>query len=300
MRSSGPLTAERWDGADPAALMGLEQLDADLFTNRVSELLPQNHLFGGQVLAHALGAAGATVVDRGVHSVHGYYLRPGDASRRVLFRVERTRDGASFTTRRVVAEQNGAPIFHMECSFHVVERPGLQHQAAPPEAPRPEQLMTLAAFAAATGHPTAQLLADRLARVSGIELRLVDPEALIEARTEPRRRFWVRMPSAAGVADPAVHRQLLAYLSDFWFASGSLTPHHAKMPGAYPTMASLDHAIWFHRPGRVDDWLLYDIDSPSLLNATGLVRGLLYDRAGNLLASTAQEALVRMPRPAVT
>lgn len=279
---------------DATRLVALEELDTDLFRNRFSEYERNDHLFGGQVMAQSLAAATATIEAGVAHSLHGYFLRAGSAGQRIIFNVERTRDGRSFATRRVVAVQSGIPIFHLECSFHRGE-PGFDHQEPPPlDVPQPDDLPTMA--------EAADMMADRLPgstvrilkHLRLIEARPVDPEQLLRQDRPARRRFWVRVPSAANSADPTVHQQLLAYLSDYWLAGTTLVPHPVRMAGPELFMASLDHAMWFHSPHRVDDWLLYDCDSPQAGNGRGLARGALYTRAGDLIASTAQEALMRL------
>ncbi|MDO7836337.1 acyl-CoA thioesterase II [Sphingobium sp. HBC34] len=288
------LPVERWDGLDAERLMGLEALGPDSFTNPRSGVRDDSHLYGGQVLAHALLSAARTAPGRTIHSLHGYFLRAGDGQHRVNFDVERSRDGRSFSTRRVVARQRGQAIFHMECSFHGPDQPGLEHQMLMPDVPPPEDLPTLHDYARQTGEPNAVRASERLGPISLIELKLINPDSLTGGETLPRRRLWVRIPSAAKVTDPLIHTALLAYLSDFWLAGAALTTHQVSYGPKDPQMASIDHALWLHRPGRVDDWLLYEIDSPSAMNSTGLSRGLIYTREGLLLASSAQEALIRV------
>jgi acyl-CoA thioesterase-2 len=288
------LALESEESRDATALMRLERLDTDLFRNRSSSVEDDGHLYGGQVLAHALAAAMETVEERSIHSLHGYFLRAGDSKRRVIFQVERTRDGGSFSTRRVVAIQHAKPIFHMECSFHKKETSPLGHQTAmPADVPLPEELLDLPALEAKFAHTPAAEGAARLRRLPLIEMKSANPLVLQGPLPEPVNRYWVRVPSASASDDPRMHTLLLAYLSDFWLAHAAWTLQPVPMTRDNPFVASLDHAVWFHRPARVDDWLLYAVDSPSAGNATGFVRGLLYDRAGHLVASTAQEALFR-------
>ncbi|MCP3731257.1 acyl-CoA thioesterase II [Sphingomonas sp. MG17] len=280
-------------------IVELERLDTNLYRNRFSAYARNDHLFGGQVLAQALAAASATV-DAPPHSLHGYFLRAGSARRPVIFQVERTRDGRSFSTRRVVALQDAQPIFHMECSFHG-EEAGFEHQSTmPPGLTDPDQLPTIREaielyrrqnpdrYARSADERIEMILAFNL-----IEIRLADPTSLFTPETPATRKLWIRVPSASGIEDPAVHLQLLAYLSDYWLSATVLVPHPIRLGGSDLFMTSLDHAMWFHRPARVDEWLLYDTDSPSASNATGLARGTIYDRSGRLVASVAQEALIR-------
>lgn len=288
------LPIENWDGLDAARLMGLERIGPDSFTNPLSGVRTDSHLYGGQVLAHALLAAARTAPDWSIHSLHGYFLRAGDGQHRVIFDVERTRDGRSFSTRRVVARQRGEAIFHMECSFHGPDMRGLEHQLPMPDVVPPEDLPTLQEYAQQTGEPNAVLACERLGPISLIEIKLANLKALTGDESSPRRSLWVRIPSAATTDGPLVHTALLAYLSDFWLAGAALATHKVNHATNKIRMASLDHALWLHRPGRVDDWLLYEIDSPSAINSTGLSRGLLFARDGTLLASSAQEAMIRV------
>lgn len=283
-----------WDGRSAPALLALETLDLNLFRNRHNQRNANNALFGGQVLAQALTAATATVADRGVHSLHGYFLRAGKADRPVIYQVDRTRDGGRFSTRRVVAVQNGDAIFHMECGFHAAE-PGFEHQVAALDVPPPEALRDLPTLAAEMADELPAWLARRWsAPERPIEVRPVDPaQFLQQPGADPRRSLWIRLPSAATAGDGADQSCLLAYLSDYWLAGTAAMPHTLPMPHAGLFMASLDHAMWFHRPARVDDWLLFDCDSPSAQAGRGLARGTVHDRHGRLVASTAQEALLR-------
>lgn len=283
-----------WDGADAGRLMQLDETSPDSFTNPFSGVRTDRHLYGGQVLAHALLAASRTAPDRDIHSLHGYFLRAGDGQNRVTFDVERTRDGRSFCTRRVVARQQGEALFHMECSLHGPDRRGLEHQIAMPDVPPPEDLPTLQEYAKSTGEPNAVRASARLGPISLIDIKLVNPQSLTRQDAYPRRRIWLRIPSAASTDDPLIHTALLAYLSDFWLAGAALATHDVACSATDPRIASLDHALWIHRPGRVDDWLLYETDSPSAGNSTGLSRGLIYNRDGVLLASSAQEAMIRV------
>ncbi len=289
--------AAEWDGRDIASLMSLEALGSDNFTNPVSVMRDDRHLYGGQVLAHAVGAAMGTVEDRTIHSLHAYFLRRGDGCSRVVFNVERTRDGGSFSSRRVVASQGGAPIFHMNCSFKTSDCDDFDHQAPNPEgAPNPDTLVTLEEYLETTGDHMAAMLLERRAPFSHIDIRIVDPQYLGGARPDARRQVWFRIPSARSCNQPHIHTQLLAYLSDYWLAGAALAPHDFIDNKRRPLMASIDHALWFHRPARVDQWLLYDMDSPSARNAVGLSRGLIFTTDGSLAASSAQEAMLRTSR----
>ncbi len=212
----------------------------------------------------------------------------------VDYDVELLRDGRRFAARRVAASQVGRLIFHMHCSFHDPE-PGVAHQfAAPLDAPGPEGLARLQDFVRAHADRLSQAAVDKYSAPFPLELRLIDPEKFFfDPPSEPKRDFWVRMPSANSVANPAMRQCLVAFLSDYWLAAVAARRTISPSKRKNLFVASVDHAIWFHRPARVDEWLLYRTDSPSAQQGRGLARGLLYDRAGALVASTAQEAVVR-------
>ena len=277
-------------------LLALERLDRDLFRGR-SQDLGWGAIFGGQVLGQALSAAAQTVTaDRAVHSVHGYFMRAGDVRRPILYQVDRLRDGASFTTRRVAAIQEGEAIFSLEASFQDSEE-GFDHQDAMPDVPPPEALRS--------EHEMALEIADQLApplramalAERPIEIRPVEVRDPLRPRaTPPLRRMWYRTVDALP-DDPALHRYLLAYASDFSFLGTAMDPHGTSWLQPGMQVASLDHVMWFHRPFRFDDWLLYVVDSPSASGGRGLVRGQFFDRAGRLVASAAQEGLIRRRQP---
>lgn len=292
MPELGPVEAS--GDIDAAQLMDLTEAGPDRFINRFSGVREDNHLYGGQVLAHALLAASRTAPDRSIHSLHGYFLRAGDGRHKAEFEVERTRDGRSFATRRVVARQNAKAIFHMECSLHGPDRRGLEHQIPMSFVPPPEDVPTLQEYASATGETNAINVCTRLAPLNLVEVKLINTPSLTGDETFPRRRLWLRIPSAATVQDQLIHTALLAYLSDFWFCGATLATHKVSYAPDDPRMISIDHALWLHRPGRVDDWLLYETDSPSAASSTGLARGLIYNRDGILLATSAQESLIRV------
>jgi acyl-CoA thioesterase-2 len=278
---------------DLVALLALERIEENLFRGQ-SQDPGWGTVFGGQVLGQALSAAVQTVpADRRVHSLHAYFLRPGDVARPIVYEVDRIRDGRSFTTRRVVAVQGGRAIFNLSSSFQLDER-GFEHQDTMPPAPDPATLPTeqerLERVLARVPSPIAdKLLADR-----PFELRSADPldENFEPAPRAPERLLWMR---AAGALpdDPALHAYLLAYVSDASFGTTALAPHGASWLSPALQLASIDHVMWFHRPFRCDDWLLHVIDSPTAQGARGLVRGAIYARDGRLVASTAQEGLIR-------
>jgi acyl-CoA thioesterase-2 len=277
-------------------LLRLERIEDNLFRGK-SQDLGWGRVFGGQVLGQALSAAAQTVpVDRPVHSVHAYFLRSGDARRPVVYTVDPIRDGRSFTTRRVVAVQGGKPIFSMAASFQVIES-GLEHADAMPVTTPPEELLSQVELARRVADKIPEPLRTIALAERPIETRPVKPYDPMNPRVgEPHRQVWFRATDKLP-DDDAVHRYLLAYASDFHFLETSMRPHGVSwlVPGMQ--VASLDHAMWFHRPFRMDDWLLYDIDSPSASGARGLVRGRFFDRQGRLVASTAQEGVIRDRRP---
>lgn len=294
---------EKWDGRDARALLMLERLDRDLFRNRLNQKNANDALFGGQVLSQALTAAVQTVeqadaqgMERGVHSLHGYFLRAGRAHMPVIYQVDRTRDGGRFSTRRVIAIQGGEPIFHMECGFHAREE-GFDHQAALPAAiPSPGSLQSLQELAVSMADRLPDWVRSRWSSARPIEVKPVDPESFLQRKgAAPERAVWIRLPSGEG-AGPAEQAALLAYLSDYWLAGTAALPHTLPMPSPDLFMVSLDHAMWFHRPATVDDWLLFACESPSAQAGRGLSRALIFAADGRLVASTAQEALLRRRR----
>ena len=278
--------------AELLTLLGLEPIEERIFRGQ-SQDLGWGAIFGGQVLGQALSAAARTVpADRPVHSLHAYFLRQGDASRPVVYEVDLIRDGASFTTRRVVAVQKGHPIFTLAASFQG-EEGGFDHAASMPDVAGPEGLLSeleiARKFADHIPEPFRKMaLAER-----PIEIRPVQRYNLLDPKpAPPRRQLWYR---ATGKLpdDPAVHRYLLAYASDFNFLVTAMLPHGASWVTPGMQVASLDHAMWFHRPFRMDEWLLYDVESPSANGARGLVTGRFYAQDGTLVASVVQEGLIR-------
>ena len=271
-------------------LLSLERIEENLFRGQ-SQDLGWGTVFGGQVLGQALSAASQTVPpERQAHSLHAYFLRPGDVSKPIVYDVDRIRDGSSFTTRRVVAIQSGRPIFNMSASFHTSE-PGFEHHEPMPDAPAPETLKTEQQLALEAGWPPAML--ERVKAERPFEMRpveLIDP--LRPKPHPPRRMNWLRTVSALP-DNPALHRSLLAYVSDHYLIGTALLPHGVSFLTPGMQIASLDHVMWFHRPLRVDDWLLHVMESPEAGGARGLVRGRLYTRSGALVASTSQEGLIR-------
>lgn len=273
-------------------LLTLERLEENLFRGQ-SQDLGWGTVFGGQVLGQALSAAVHTVPgDRQAHSLHAYFLRPGDVSKPIVYDVDRIRDGNSFTTRRVRAIQSGHAIFNMSASFQV-EEPGFFHQNDMPEAPAPEDTRTEQELAAALGDRVpapfrAHALAER-----PFEIRPVDPlDPFRPSPSAARRMVWLKT-RAPLPDDPALHRYLLAYASDHAFIGTAMLPHGVSFLTRGMQVASLDHAMWFHQPFRIDEWLLHVMDSPVASGARALVRGSVFTRDGRLVASTTQEGLIR-------
>ncbi|MCH9679908.1 MAG: acyl-CoA thioesterase II [Deltaproteobacteria bacterium] len=273
-------------------LLRLERIEKNLFRGQ-SQDLGWGAIFGGQVLGQALSAAAQTVPDaRPVHSLHGYFLRQGDAKAPVVYDVDCIRDGKSFTTRRVVAIQNGRAIFNLSASFQRDEG-GYDHASEMPQTPGPEGLLSEVDLAKRLGDKIPEQLRKIATADRPIEIRPVAPTNPLHPKVKPPHRgVWFRA-SGDLPDDQGVHRCVLAYASDFHFLSTAMQPHAVSwlLPGMQ--VASLDHAMWFHRPFRMDEWLLYAVESPSASGARGLVRGQLFTRDGTLVASTVQEGLMR-------
>lgn len=251
-------------------------------------------VYGGQVIGQALVAASRTVDDdRQAHSLHGYFLRAGDKEKPILYKVDRIRDGKSFATRRVMAVQHGQAIFTMSISFQVIED-GLSHQFPMPEVPVPEALLSDGEVRAEQAKNWPEEFQETFEGSSAIELRPVEPlDILNPQKTEPIQRCWMRCGEKLP-DDPRLHQCVLAYLSDWSLLDTATRPHGISFLQDNIQVASLDHAMWFHRPFRADEWLLYDQDSPSASGARGFNRGLIYNQAGELVASTTQEGLMRV------
>jgi acyl-CoA thioesterase-2 len=273
-------------------ILDLEPIDLDIFRGRSPQISLQR-VFGGQVAGQALVAAGRTVTpDRPAHSLHAYFLRPGDPSVPIIYLVDRIRDGRSFTTRRVVAVQHGRAIFNLSASFALIE-PGLDHQVPMPEVPSPESLPSIAERAGASGDLGPF---DRLPRP--IDLRYVEEPPWLSrggGPREPSQRVWMR---ADGVLpdDPLMHVCALTYASDMTLLDSVLAAHGLAWQHDEVVGASLDHAMWFHRPFRADEWLLYDCESPSAAGARGLATGRIFAADGRHVASVVQEGLLRTRR----
>ena len=274
-------------------LLDLEPIEVNIFRG-ISPEEKRQRTFGGQVAGQALVAAGRTVdPDRFVHSLHAYFLRPGDTSVPILYEVDRIRDGRSFTTRRVVAIQHGRAIFNLSASFHKLEVGGMDHQFPMPDAPDPEQLPTFKERMA----PYAEQLGDWYHRPRPIDLRFIEsPARLAEPQREAAQQVWFRADGKLN-DDPLLHACVVAYASDMTLLDSIMLPHRVSFDDPRLQGASLDHAMWFHRPFRADDWLLYDQQSPSASNARGLARGEIYSHDGRLVVSVVQEGLVRLVEP---
>jgi len=280
-------------------VLDLEALEVNLFRGQ-SRDLGGHSVFGGQVIGQSLVAASRTVpTGRPPHSLHAYFLRPGDMAAPIVYEVDHTRDGRSFTTRGVKAIQHGEVILSMIASYHQPET-GFEHQIPMPQVPAPETLRPLSDLAtewlrAAPGAPPR--LHEFLARPQAIELRPVEPRNLLHPEKRPPQQYvWFRAAEQLP-DDPLLHRCLLAYASDFSLLGTVTLPHAVAIGQPDLFFASLDHALWFHREPRVDEWLLYAMDSPSAQGARGLARGEIFDRSGRLVASVAQEGLVRLIAP---
>ncbi|MDQ1038483.1 acyl-CoA thioesterase-2 [Streptomyces sp. V3I8] len=283
-------------------LLDLERIEQDIFRGQ-SRFAVVPRVFGGQVAAQALVAAGRTVpADRHAHSLHAYFLRAGDPGAPIVYTVDRIRDGRSFTTRRVVAVQHGQPIFHLSASFQTYEE-GMDHQAGMPPAPDPETLETTAEmlprYLAAYGD---QGVARRMLEArAAVDLRYVDapPFASVGEPREPRSQVWFRTNGKldGAIDEPLLHVCLATYVSDMTLLDSVLLAHGR---GGWVTGdvvgASLDHAMWFHRPFRADEWLLYDQESPSASGGRGLGQARIYTRDGRLAITVIQEGVVRIPR----
>jgi acyl-CoA thioesterase-2 len=275
-------------------VLDLEPLEVNLFRGQSRDLGGKS-VFGGQVIGQAMVAASRTVEERLPHSAHAYFLRPGDMALPIVYEVDRVRDGHRFTARRVQAIQKGEAILTMITSF---QRPevGLEHQAAMPDVPPPEALRPqgelVREWLAAVPHVPERIREAFLRRMA-VEFRPVTPHnPLVPVVLPPQQAFWVRAqgPLPPG---PLLHDCVLAYASDFSLLSTALLPHGRSWLSQDLAVASIDHALWFHRPLRIDDWLLYVMDSPTAQGGRGFSRGQFFDRQGRLVASVAQENLMR-------
>ncbi len=273
------------------ALLDLEPIEVNIFRG-VSPKDRFQRVFGGQVLGQALMAASRTVESRLCHSLHAYFLLAGDPRVPILYEVDRSRDGKSFSTRRVVAIQHGRQIFHMSASF-AVDEPGYEHQIDAPAVPKPEALTSEEEWRRRIVDKIPEQYRDHFARPRPIETRPVEAFDIFRPeKRPPHQSIWMRAASALP-DDVALHQAIMAYASDMTLLDTSLLPHGVGWFSNKVQMASLDHAMWFHRPFRMDQWLLYTHDSPAAYGARGFNRGLIYTEDGTLVASVAQEGLMR-------
>lgn len=277
---------------DLVALLELEPIEQNIYRGD-NRNIGTGRIFGGQVLAQALVASARTVEeDRPLHSMHGYFILPGDLSVPVVYFVERLRDGGSFSTRRVTGIQNGKAIFSMSSSFHRHEE-GDEHQTEMPDVPDPESLRPELEQIRERADEIPEAYRAILTQDRALDFRATDGSDPFDVTVrEPTRSYWVR---AIGPVDdnPVHHQALLAYSSDYGLLDAALRPHAISLRDPNVMVASLDHSIWFHRPVRMDDWMLYVAESPAAGGARGFTRGTFYTRSGQLVASVAQEGLVR-------
>jgi len=270
--------------------LDLEQIETNLFRG-ISEESGMPRVFGGQVIGQALIAALRTVEERPCHSLHGYFLRPGDPSIPILYEVDRIRDGRSFTTRRVVAIQRGEAIFSMSASFQAAEE-GLSHQSPMPDVPGPDELPSEAELAESRKDSMPEHMREMMNRERPIEMKRVEPHDYMNpVKSPPFANVWIR--AREGLSnDMAMHQCLLAYASDMGILGTCLLPHGKSFMTGMMT-ASLDHAMWFHNEFRFDEWILFCQDSPAAAGSRGFNRGTMYSQDGKLIASVAQEGLIR-------
>lgn len=272
-------------------LLNLEPIEVNIFRG-VSPNEDRQRVFGGQVAAQSLMAAGRTVEVGRPHSLHAYFLRPGDPTVPILYEVDRIRDGRSFTTRRVVAIQHGRAIFNLSASFHV-EEDGPAHQFPMPDVPAPEELEPLNVRL----EPYRDALEEWFSRPHPIEQRHIGELPFVHgAAKDPVQQLWIRADGTLP-DDPLLHACIAAYASDMSLFDTMLAPHSVRWDDPNFMGASLDHCMWFHRSFRADEWLLYDMDSPSAYGARGLARGFMFSRTGQLVISMVQEGLMRLVHP---
>ncbi len=281
--------------AELLTILDLERIEENIFRGR-SPQVGWQRVFGGLVIAQALVASARTVEGRAPHSLHAYFLLPGDPAVPIVYEVDRLRDGKSFTTRRCNAIQHGRAIFSLSASFQAEEE-GLQHEAAMPDVPMPDDLASEAEMLARFGDAMPEPVRRWFTRERPIEIRPVDLSRYVRrAAGPPEQNVWLRATGRLP-DDPGIHRAVLAYLSDMTLLDTALMAHGHSLFDPSFQVASLDHALWFHRPLRADEWLLYAQDSPSSGGARGLTRGFLFSHDGRLVASVVQEGLIRRRTP---
>jgi acyl-CoA thioesterase II len=282
-----------YDVADLLDLLDLEPVEVNIYRGRNRDI-GSGRVFGGQVMAQALVAAQRTIdePDRIAHSVHGYFILPGDLDAPIVYFVDRLRDGRSFTTRRVTAIQHGQAIFNMSASFHRIEA-GLVHQSAMPDVPPPEGLVSELELIRAGADRIPAAVRPILTQDRPLDFRPVNADPFDDTPREPVRHLWLR--AVGDMPDSLLaHQAVLAYASDYGLLATAVQPHGMTIRDPSLQAASLDHAIWFHRPLRMDDWLLYSMDSPAAAGARGFARGAVFTRDGLMVASVAQEGLLRV------
>jgi acyl-CoA thioesterase II len=273
-------------------LLDLEPLEVNIYRGRNRDI-GTGRVFGGQVLAQALIAARRTVEEpREAHSLHGYFILPGDVAAPIVYFVDRLRDGKSFTTRSVTAIQHGRAIFNLAVSFHRAEE-GIEHQGVMPHVTPPEELSRELDLIRQMADRFPDDLRSVYTQDRPIDFRVVDPlDPFDPARREPVKHVWLRAVAAMG-DEALLHQAVLAYASDYGLLGSALLPHGVSVQNPALQAASLDHSLWFHRPFRVDEWLLYCMESPTAGGARGFARGSIFTRGGELVASVAQEGLLR-------
>lgn len=276
---------------DLIELLDLERIEENMYRGHSPDVSWQR-VFGGQVIGQALMAAYRTVEGRHCHSLHAYFIRPGDPKVPIVYEVDRSRDGKSFTTRRVVAIQHGKQIFNLAASFQVPET-GFEHQVTMPKVPMPEELASERELRKAIAEKLPPEIAKHFSRPRPIEIRPVNPQAYIDPEPlEPVQHVWFRARKSVG-DDIPLHQCIAAYASDMTLLDTCIRPHGVSWVSGKLQSASLDHAMWFHAPFSTEDWLLYTQDSPSASGARGFNRGSIYTRERKLVASVAQEGLIR-------
>jgi acyl-CoA thioesterase-2 len=276
-------------------LLDLRSIETNVFVGN-SQDLGFKSLFGGQVLGQALVAASRTVEgNRPIHSLHGYFLRAGNPNEPIYYEVDLIRSGKSFSTRRVVAKQGGLAIFSMSASFQTVEK-GFEHQVEKPTVPGPDGILNELQQILSVKDKVPDAIRDKLTTDRPIEIRVVDPVDYFAPHKRPPLKYSWFKASATLPDDPLIHTAMLAYASDFGLATTSLLPHGVTFFDPHVQVASLDHAMWFHRPFRLDEWLLYVKDSPSAAAGRGFNRGQIFTKDGILVGSVAQEGLIRQTK----
>ena len=277
---------------DMLRVLDLEKIEENLFRGE-SRDIGSRSVFGGQVLGQALVAACRTVSGRNAHSLHAYFLRPGDVNAPILYDVERIRDGRTFNTRRVVAIQHGRQIFNMTVSFQQEEQ-GFEHQSRMPDVPAPDDLPSIAELRQKGVERDPERFRNRPMRQLPVDIRPIQPtDPYATTPGPPFQSIWFRTVDAVP-ADRALHQCILAYASDFVLLRTATLPFGRALRGKNAHMASLDHAMWFHRDFRMDEWLLFTMEGTSASNARGLALGNVYTRDGRLVATAAQEGLMRV------